>query len=328
MSTLVPSSSRGESKCQIKSKIQMSNQIQNPNVKRIRNVVITLVVSFCLFPVVASAAELYLEPSEGQYHIGDTFLLDIRLDSQGQYINTAQVDLEFSSDVLLVKEFSRGDSILTLWVKEPEFDNDKGVISFSGGVPGGYFGDNGLLGRVVFQVINSSLSASTEIKFSNTSQVLLNDGVGTVADLSRKGAFLPILTRREIPRNEWARVLLEDKTAPESFDVVIQKDPLIFQGKHFVVFSTDDKQSGIDYYEVKEGEDEWQKVKSPHLLKDQSLKNPIIVRAVDKAGNQRIIYYPGRQPWLEILSALFVFIVLIVVFLWLVRKRKNKMKVK
>lgn len=51
---------------------------------------------------------------------------------------------------------------------------------------------------------------------------------------------------------------------------------------------SNDKQTGIDYYEVKEGEGNWVKTESPYLLKDQARQSVIQVKAVDKASNERI----------------------------------------
>jgi hypothetical protein len=68
-----------------------------------------------------------------------------------------------------------------------------------------------------------------------------------------------------------------------------------------VTFSTTDKQTGIDYYEVRETDErgnipgtreapQWTRVPAnePYVLLDQNLESLVEVRAVDKAGNERI----------------------------------------
>ena len=103
------------------------------------------------------AAVLYLEPSQDEFHQGDTFIAEIRLNTEGEYINTVKADLKFSQDILEVKDLSEGNSILTLWVKTPAFLNQNGTVSFIGGVPGGYLGWDGLLGRIIFKIKNQKL---------------------------------------------------------------------------------------------------------------------------------------------------------------------------
>jgi hypothetical protein len=66
----------------------------------------------------------------------------------------------------------------------------------------------------------------------------------------------------------------------------------VFGGLYYIVFSTVDKQSGVDHYEVFEN-GAWEKVVSPYKLPDQSLKSEIKVKAIDKAGNERVGDYAG-----------------------------------
>ena len=256
------------------------------------------------------AAVLYLEPSKGEFHQNDTFIAEVRLNTEGEYINTVKVDLKFPQDILEVKDLSEGNSILTLWVKELAFSNQNGTVSFIGGVPGGYQGWDGLLGRIIFKIIPFSAGQKSkigEIKFLESSQVLLNDGFATPAQLTTKGAILTILPeKKEKPRDEWEEELEKDTIPPETFEIELYQEPSIFGGKYFIVFSTTDKQTGIDHYEVKEGERKWQEAESPYLLEDQKLGSIIKVKAVDKAGNERtVLIGPFRPPkrinWKEIL---------------------------
>jgi len=58
-------------------------------------------------------------------------------------------------------------------------------------------------------------------------------------------------------------------------------------GKYFLVFSTQDKGSGVDHYEVREGRfGGFSEVSSPYILKYQSLDKKIFVKAIDKFGNE------------------------------------------
>jgi hypothetical protein len=207
----------------------------------------------------------------------------------------------------------------------PTFSNQTGKIYFLGGIPGGYSGD-GILGRIIFR---AKKEGKAQVKFDETCQVLLNDGLGTPAKLKTEGANFEILAqKREVPQNEWEELLKGDKNPPERFKIKIGKDPSVFGGKYFIVFSTADKESGIDHYEVKEGEGEWKIEKSPYLLKDQSLKSKILVKAIDKASNERIekISPSFGMNWKNALLFLIPILLLAGIIFWLFKKFHPKIK--
>ncbi len=283
-----------------------------------------LVFSFC------EAAVLYLEPAQGEYQPGDTFIVEARIDTQGECINAAAINLSFSRDILEAIDFSKGNSILSLWLKPLEINQAEGLVSFSGGIPGGYCGrlpgdpgQSNLLGRIIFKVREKNGELFfVKLEFGEDSRVLLNDGFGTPCELTFKGATFNILAGElEEVKDQWQEELEKDKIPPEVFDIEIQQDQSIFEGKYFIIFQTQDKQTGLDYYEVKEGDKNWQKTKSPYLLVDQELKSIIKVRAVDKVGNERIAEY---IPEVSKRSSLFWLVLLIFVgfgIIWRIVKK-------
>ena len=300
--------------------------------RQCRSIIIVSIICLALFPTVGFAAELYLELSEGEYQSGDTFIVDVRLDTQQEYINAVEVGLVFPKDILEVKDFSSGNSILTLWIEEPTFSNQEGKISFIGGIPGSYSGKAGLLGKIILKVKEASEEKKAEVKFLDNSKVLLNDKKGTKANLASRGTSFKILPGTlKIVENEWQKEIEKDKIPPEPFEIEISQDPLIFDGKYFVAFFTTDKQTGIDYYEIKEGKNNWGIAKSPYLLKNQSLGERIKVKAIDKAGNERIkMIKPGsieiekKIRWKDILPWIILIIIGIGIIGWIIRKLKIK----
>ena len=290
-----------------------------------------LTVSILFHPVLGQAAVLYLEPSEGEYYQNDTFIVNVRIDTEEDCINTVEANLSFSKDVLEVTGFSTSNSLISIWLKQPTADEDSGLIYLIGGIPGGFCGtlpgdpgESNLLAKMVFRVKEVEREQKAEIRFSSDSQVLLNDGFGTKAKLTLRGAILNILSGfAETPKDEWEMELLKDTIPQEPFDVEIVQDPLIFDGKYFIVFQTQDKQTGIDYYEAKEGKKDWQRAESPYLLEDQSLSSTIKVKAVDRAGNERIAeYLPEKKAcywWIIILI-----LAGIVLVWWAARKSKSQ----
>jgi len=274
-------------------------------------IIVSLISIFLFLPLVAKTAILYFEPNKGEYRLGDTFIVDLRIDTERECINTVKAIVSFPKEILEAKDFSTGNSILTLWLQNPKINQKEGVISFIGGIPGGFCGPlpgepgkPNLLGRIIFKVretdVKLEYKTDAKLEFLDGCQVLLNDGFGTQAKLTTKGAVFTILPEKtEVPKEEWQEELTKDNIPPEPFEIKISQDPSIFGGKYFIVFSTTDKQTGIDHYEVKEGKRNWKRAESPYLLEDQSLKSKILVKAVDKAGNERIAeYVPPQKPFL------------------------------
>ena len=152
--------------------------------------------------------------------------------------------------------------------------------------------------------------------------------MGTPAKLTIKGAVFTILPGiPEIPKKEWQEELEKDNIPPEPFEIEIHRTPEIFEGKYFITFFTFDKQTGLDYFEVKEGKRNWEKAESPYLLEDQDLKSIIKVKAVDKAGNERLAEYipPKKITWKDWLPWLILILIVasIIYWLWKIYTKKH-----
>ena len=131
---------------------------------------------------------------------------------------------------------------------------------------------------------------------------------------------LNILERpRKTPvKNEWQTLIEKDKTPPEPFKITLGKNPSVFNNQYFISFFAADKESGVAYYEVKEGKGGFVKVRSPYLLKDQSLRSKILVKAIDEAGNERVEELsPSAVPFYKnILFWVVVFIIIAIILLY------------
>jgi hypothetical protein len=233
-----------------------------------------------------SAAELFCETERESYFLGDVLIIEAKINTEDEYINTVQTTLTWPKDILEIVDFNLGNSILTIQPDKPSINKEQGSVFFVGGIPGGFWGTKGLIAKLVFRAIKEG---EGKIKFSNDSVVLLNDGLGTKTKVKTKDLNIKVLSGETgIARDLWQEEKDADTIMPESFKPIISQDPNIFEGKYFLVFSTVDKQTGIDYYQVKEGEGEWVNAESPYLLKNQDQSSVIQVKAVDKAGNERI----------------------------------------
>jgi hypothetical protein len=288
-----------------------------------------LLVACCLLLVAfpAQAAELFFKPRVQELGLGQEFAIDLMIDPQEQAINAVSANVIFPQNLLEVSAIQDGSSIITLWLERPHLkqgtidkeqgtrdkeqgarDKEQGEIVFSGVIPGGFVGimkplnviEPGKILRIVFK---AKSQGEGEILVKDA-QVLLHDGLGTPALVQLSNFRLLITDKGQGTRDKEQET--RDITPPEEFTPEIANDPNIFEGKWFLVFATQDKGSGIDYYEVQETRDKgqgrkWQRAESPYLLKDQKLKSYIYVKAVDRAGNERIVSLPPRYPlkWYE-----------------------------
>ena len=158
-------------------------------------------------------------------------------------------------------------------------------------------------------------------------RVLLHDGQGTEAPLVLVSRMLTV-TDTEVPF--YSLPLVQDRDQPEPFAPEIVRIPEVFDGAWVAVFNTQDKGSGIAYYEIQERlprqgilrlfhSESWRREESPALLRDQTRKSVIRIKAVDRAGNARVVsmepayplsWYENILIWGILIGILSIFIIL------------------
>lgn len=145
--------------------------------RRVISVLSILILFFAISSSVrAENGSLYLSPSSGTYTVGNTFSVEVRVNTGGISINAAQGTLVFSPDNLSVVSISKSGSIFSLWTAEPTYSNSSGAISFEGGVPNpGYTGASGKIITITFR---ARVSGTTQVNWSSGA-ILANDGKGT-----------------------------------------------------------------------------------------------------------------------------------------------------
>jgi hypothetical protein len=282
-----------------------------------------ILLSLVIVPTTASAATVFFDPPTRELSERDTMLVPIRLEvKEGECINAADVEIKFDPSAVAITDVSRGESILSLWTEAPEIDREQGLVRFSGGLPGGFCGriigdpgETNVLASLAVSALPESAGngpTPTTLQFLERSKILLNDGTGTPAELAAVALTLTLIPGDGTADDEWLEVVRNDATAPELFDIVLMSHPSVEQGKWTIAFSTTDKQSGIDRYEVLEADPEqfgflawsgrrsvWERAESPFVLRDQGLDSKIMVKAVDKAGNERVVHYTPPQSILD-----------------------------
>ncbi|MBI5037724.1 MAG: carboxypeptidase regulatory-like domain-containing protein [Candidatus Kerfeldbacteria bacterium] len=136
---------------------------------------VLLVGIFFALPWIADAATLQLSPSSGSYNSGQTFSVELRVNSDGVAINAAESTIRFPQNLVQIESISSA-GIFTFWPVSPTFSNATGIMSFSGGLPNpGYTGSAGKILTIMFRSI---AAGSIQIRTEN-SRVLANDGQGT-----------------------------------------------------------------------------------------------------------------------------------------------------
>jgi hypothetical protein len=340
-----------------------------------KKIVSLLALAFFL-PLPSRAATIYFSPEQGSYQAADVFALDVRLDlaSSDECVNTIDAAIGFDNEYLELVDFSSGDSILSLWLEKPDNSslvdiNHQKRLRFTGGVPGGYCGripgdagNSNNLAKLIFKVIKPASDSPTETKakafFYPETLALLNDGLGTEADLSFKSAELLIKSGQGGQRQEWEALKMLDNLEPEPFTIELLRDPELYGGKYYLVWNTTDKQTGIDHYEVQESRqpieaggspswserlyrffsynnshEQWLPAEAPYILQDQHLLSYVRVKAIDKAGNAKVVeYFPeteqsGLVASKVVLPAVFVVLLSIIGLAALMIRKRRKTKV-
>jgi hypothetical protein len=272
-----------------------------------KKIIIFLIPFFFALP--AFGAELSFVSEKQTFAQNEEFLVSVFLNTEGESLNAFEGKLVFPADMLEKKELRDGNSLINFWVERPTVKDS--AIVFSGITPGGFSGTNGFLFSIVFgtkQSGNGTIQGK-DLRF------LKNDGFGTETP-ARASSFLFSVSAESVPSLPVSPI--KDGEPPEDFTPIVSRDSNIFDGQFFLVFVAQDKGSGIDRYLVSEdGGISFVPAESPHLLKNQSLDAKIIVKAVDRSGNEKNAEIQPKKGEKEkqnffifgilILSALIVF---------------------
>jgi len=228
----------------------------------------------------------------------------VEVDTGAQDINALEGALVIPES-MHINEIQTGNSAILFWITPPEHIGN--IITFAGITPGGFIGVN-----PIFSVSGDFTAQDLEGARFESVVALKNDGSGTSVPVTISLSLVAFKADTELP---------------EEFTPTIASDPNIFDGKYFLVFATQDKGSGIDHYEVREGRWGWFKeVESPYLLKYQKLNRDVYVKAIDNAGNERVVVVPVRvhSTWWEQYGLFAILIVIGFFIFYLLTNRKIK----
>lgn len=325
-------------------------------IKIFKNLILMLfLVNIFSIPVLAAQINFYPSIGTGQkfyeLNVNQEFKVDIYLNSENELINAFSGEIIYPADLIELENILDGGSIINLWIDKPvnsplyinNILTNKNKIYFSGITPGGFRGSSGLLLSLIFKAKNEG---SGFISFEN-SKFLLNDGQGTETKIKNVKFNFNILPAGAKIIDSNQVILPIDNLPPEDFSPQILQNPEMFDNKYFLIFSTQDKGRGIDHYEILEWKKDfsildlikkiiypksynlnyqkWTKTESPYVLLDQKLQSDIYVKAVDKAGNEKIAMVPAKNPlrWYENWLIWSIIILVIIIIVWIIRKIIN-----
>ena len=246
---------------------------------------------------------------------GESLRATLFLDTEGKDINAVEGTAVLPSSFALEGIYD-GNSVVNIWLEPPHAVSPR-TLSFSGIMPAGYEGTQGKLFEIVMRPERVG-PASLDI---SGARALENDGRGSETKLTTVPLVLNPSPSSDAASSSLPKTA-SDRVPPEEFTPVVARDPSIENGKYFLVFATTDKGVGVNHYEVMEvlsrtGNpllNQWHVAESPYILKDQTLRSDIYVRAVDRAGNFRVVAprAPSAFPAITHFRSVSVFLLIVV----------------
>lgn len=126
-------------------------------------------------------ADMRIEPSHGGAFVGDTFTVQVVVDSTIP-VNVFKGQIRFDYNVLQVDSINYNTSIANLWAELPWYENGEGTVNFAGGTThkGGFLGK----GSLVTITFRTKAPGSTVLRLEDA-RILEHNGLGT--DVPLKG---------------------------------------------------------------------------------------------------------------------------------------------
>lgn len=152
-------------------------------------IAIVFIVSATPLFVFAAAPSMYFSPATRVVTQGETFSVEVYVDTGGHEVNAAEGEIFFDPDELEVVYISKLDAILTFWAPEPDFSNVNGSIRFGGGSTRNYVGGRGLIAGITFR---ARVTGSVRVSF-RSGALIAADGRGTnIVEQLRGGVYTAI----------------------------------------------------------------------------------------------------------------------------------------
>jgi hypothetical protein len=285
-----------------------------------------LMLGAAFLPSSALASSVYIDTTHSEYFEGDTILFTVRIDSEGKAINAVEgeIVLDHIADAVSLVDINTSGSPFSLWPGKPLPSERNTRISFTGGSPDGVVSGNAPVFNIVLQLRTAGQVALSP----NVIGVYVHDGNGTKDSVSVRELVINVLPKKPGAEktDDWSAVVLHDTTPPEPFEVYLGQDSSVFDGKKFLSFGTTDGQSGVSYYEVREGALPSTRSNGTYVLHEQNNPVPVVVIAYDSAGNAReSAYTPQASAVSHVVVGIGILLFMTLLFV-IYRKRRKARK--
>jgi hypothetical protein len=248
----------------------------------------------------ACASTLNISASASEIPPNGENVVSFELETEGEAVNAIEGSVRLEGSACTISDIRTGISDIPFWVEHPKILSES--VRFAGVIPGGRT-DNVTLFHLVLACPSEGLTNITV----DGLRVLLNDGLGTETASHVQPFAVTVRAGATTTLSNISESI--DRDAPEQFSPEIVSDSALFEGVYVLLFSTQDKKSGMERYEVFESRRmltsdesiEWRVATSPYVLQDQSLKSFVFIRALDRDGNARMVRLEPRHPllWYE-----------------------------
>jgi hypothetical protein len=172
------------------------------------NILFTVIIIIITFlgvnKISFASTEIYFQKDVKEINKGDIFSVNLKISSD-KMVNVIDGTLTYDKNILEIKKIKTDNSLLSLWVKEPIFNNEIGELSFVGGVPNGFKGKDGQILEITFFTKKEGL---TIVGFKDIFSVFINDGLGTQINPWLKPLSLSISKRQNIFINNISSYIL------------------------------------------------------------------------------------------------------------------------
>lgn len=179
---------------------------------------------FLFFSSPVSAATLELSTGATTFVIGDTFTVDVKVNTEDAAINAAQATITYPRDVLEVAKADRTGSVFDFWFDEPTFSNESGEVKFIGGATAGFSGKSLQAIKIEFHVKGAG---KAEIGITDAA-ITADDGEGTNVLSTSKGLSITSITKQDatlIPPPKIKRPAVPTGKLPKKPDIFISLYP-------------------------------------------------------------------------------------------------------
>ena len=239
-----------------------------------------LIFAFCIFAAkTASAATLYFYPQNLEIFEGESAVIEVRLNTEGEAINALEINGSLKNDSLSITSVDTSNSLIQIFIEAPQTDGKK--FHFVGGAPGGFNGA-GIVGRLN---LTASSVGTANLSFNQPTKFLTNTEEGK--ELSVK----LLLSELEVVKKPKDYIKLTSRTHPVQTNWYNAKEVNIHWdlepgAEYSYLVSQDQTAVSDDTPDTPEGEKLW--------LGDialQGLSDGIYYFSVKKIGSQTVSRY-------------------------------------